>query len=196
MDKEMEQCLQEMMEHLLAGQAELKADAINARMMVRQAELKEEMKADIDSKKETCEETAEASLKEFKEDVEYHMEACLEVSRSCGKRTTACQVPSVASPHNLKAGPEESEAEIFTFIERSDIVNAAGLEANAEALVATVERQKLRKHFVVLCHQWAKKWIQDSVGSQQKLYAAWKLMIRHAILELCKGHVRNVPEKI
>jgi N-methylhydantoinase B/oxoprolinase/acetone carboxylase alpha subunit len=62
----------------------------------------------------------QASLKDFKDDIKGHMEACLEGLRSCGKRTTICKVAMEACPEKSKAGPEEMEADVITFEESSE----------------------------------------------------------------------------
>jgi hypothetical protein len=55
------------------------------------------------------------------------------------KRTTACQVSSMACPKKPKAGPEGTEAAVDTFKGSSDKIEAKGLEANSEATEAVVE---------------------------------------------------------
>jgi hypothetical protein len=78
-------------------------------------------------------------------DIEGHMEGLLEGLRSCGRRMTACQVLSVACPEKSKTGSEEMEAEVVTFKECSDKMEATDLEANTDATEAVVEQQKLLK---------------------------------------------------
>jgi hypothetical protein len=118
-------------------------------MMASLAELKEEMNANQEEIMADIDVRAEACLKQLHEDIKGHMEALLEGLRFCGKWTTACQVSSVACPEKSKADPEEIKAEVVTFEERSDRIEAHGLEANPEATEAAVERQQLRKCFVV-----------------------------------------------
>jgi hypothetical protein len=101
------------------------------------------------------------------------MEALLEGLSSSGERMTARQVLSVASPKKSKASPKRTEA-VDTFEGSSDRMETTDLEANPEATEAVVEWQELRKCLVVWHRQWAKKQIQDSVGSWQKLSAAQK----------------------
>jgi hypothetical protein len=113
---------------------------------------------------------------------------------SSEERTTICTVPPVACPDNSKAGPEETEA-------------------NPGATEAAVERQKLRekeinvehigssedrfgdRHLGVPRRRGAKKPIEDSVGSRQKLSAARKQVIRRTVPAVRKGHTRKSPGK-
>jgi CHAT domain-containing protein len=145
---ELEQGLRQMMERLLARQEEA-ADKIAA---------KQEMKADINAQVADCQD-------QFKEDIKGHMEAFLDELRFCGKRTTACQVSSVASPNKSKAGLEVTETAVVTFKERLEKMEATDLEANPEATDAIVERQELRKRLVVWRRRLAKTRIQNSLGS-------------------------------
>jgi chromosome segregation ATPase len=92
---EVDQGMQQMLEHLLAGQEEAAASL---------KEFKEEMKAgqeEIKAHKNKADTEAKAQLK----DIKGHMVALLEGLTSCLKRMTACQ----ALPNKLKAGPEEME---------------------------------------------------------------------------------------
>jgi hypothetical protein len=84
---------------------------------------------------------------------------------------------------------------------------------NLEATEAAVERQELRekgmnaenigssqdryedRRLVERRRRGAKKRIQDSVGSRQKLSAARKHIIRRAVPTMCKGQMRKVPGK-
>jgi hypothetical protein len=50
-----------------------------------------------------------------------------------------------------KASPEEIEAEVVTFKESSDKIEAMGSEAKTEATEAAVEWQELDEHLVVPC---------------------------------------------
>jgi hypothetical protein len=49
-----------------------------------------------------------------------------------------------------KVGPEEMEADVVTFVERSSKIDATDLEANLEAKEAVMERQELCERLVVL----------------------------------------------
>jgi hypothetical protein len=75
------------------------------------------------------------------------VEALPEGLRSCGKRTTAWQVLSVACPNKSTAGPERTETAVET----------TNFEANPEATDAVVERQEHRERLVVRLRRWAKK---------------------------------------
>jgi hypothetical protein len=70
------------------------------------------------------------------------------------------------------------------------------LELNLEGTEAAVERQELRKHLVVRRRRWAKKRIQDNVGSWQKVYTARKRMIHCAVPAVCKARVRKGSRKV
>jgi hypothetical protein len=76
------------------------------------------------------------------------MEALLEGSRSFGTRTTTCQVSSEVRPENSEAGPEEMEADMGTFKECSEEMDAPRLEVNPEETEVAVERRSsLRKRY-------------------------------------------------
>jgi hypothetical protein len=128
------------------------------------------MKAYINAPVAARQDKADAEAKtchdQFKEDIKGHMEPCLEVLRSCGKRMTACQISSVACPEKSKSGPEGTEVAVNTFKGSPDKMDAIDLEANLEAMEAIVEGRELHKHLVVWHPRWVKKRIQDSVGSQ------------------------------
>jgi hypothetical protein len=66
------------------------------------------------------------------------MQAFLEGLMS-GKKETACLVECEASPEESTAGPQETEAGIFTFKEHSDRIEAADLEATLEEMEVTVK---------------------------------------------------------
>jgi hypothetical protein len=86
---------------------------------------------------------------------------------------------------------------------------ATTLEANPDAIEAAVERQELFKgeiypnnigssedrsgyqRLAVQRRQGSKNRSQDSVGSRQKVSAACKRVIRHAIPAVRKGNIRN-----
>jgi hypothetical protein len=72
----------------------------------------------------------------------------------------------VACPDKSKASPEEIEADMDTFAERSRKMEATDLEANPEAAEVVVERQVLCKRLVVQHHHWAKKGM-DALELQQ-----------------------------
>jgi hypothetical protein len=168
MDKEMELSLQQMMAHLLAeiqaGQAEMKAS-------------QEEIKA----RQDKTDAEAKAHHDQLKDDIKGHMEDLLEGLRSCVKWMTVCQVPSEACPEKLKAGPEETEADVITFEETSDKIKSKDVEATLKATRSAVERQELHECLVVQRRQWVKKWTQDSIWSWQKLSATQKRLIRSTI---------------
>jgi Skp family chaperone for outer membrane proteins len=71
-----------MMEHLFARQTE---------------ELKAEQE-EIEARRGKEDAEAKARREQLKEDTKGYMEAVLEGLRSCGNRTTACQVSSVSCP--------------------------------------------------------------------------------------------------
>jgi hypothetical protein len=71
------------------------------------------------------------------------MEALLEGLKSCGKRTTICQVSSEDRPGNSKAGPEELEANMDTFEERSSKMDATDLKEKPGETEAAVVWQEL-----------------------------------------------------
>jgi hypothetical protein len=187
---EMEPSLQQMMACLLAEIQAAKAD-INAKTEVGQ----EEMKA----RQDKADAEAQAHHDQLKQDIKGHMEVILEGQGSCGKRTTTCQELSVVCPENAKAGLKEMKAGVITFEDSSDKMDTMDLEANAEAMEVVMEGKKLHKEklnvdairssedryrdrrLVVRRCQWVKRWKQDSVGSQQKLFAAKKPLIRSAI---------------
>jgi hypothetical protein len=102
------------------------------------------------------------------------MEALLEGSRSSGKMTNICKVTSEVYPENSKAGLKTLETDVITFEKSSDKMEAISLEANPGATKAAVEWQELHERLVLQCRRWVKKQIQESVGSWQKLSAAWK----------------------
>jgi hypothetical protein len=82
---------------------------------------------------------AAVSLNEFKEDINGLREALLKEMRSCEKRTTASKLWSVACPEKSRADPKEMEADVVTFEERSNKMEATTLEENSEAREAVVE---------------------------------------------------------
>jgi leucyl aminopeptidase (aminopeptidase T) len=87
---EMEHDLQQMMEHLLARQKEAAAQ-----IAANQEEMKaHEGKVNAETK---------ALLKQLNEDIEGHMEDLREGLRSCGRKTTGCQVSSLACPDKSKS---------------------------------------------------------------------------------------------
>jgi hypothetical protein len=132
----MDQRLQQIIERLLARQTK--------EMKIRQ----ECMEIDINVE-------AKALQYQLKEDVIDDMKALLEGLRSCGKRTTACQLSSVGCPNKSKVGPEGTGAAVDIFKRISDKMEATNLEANPEATEAVVELQELRDNLVVGCRRWA-----------------------------------------
>jgi hypothetical protein len=122
--------------------------------------------------------------------IQQQMGARLEGLRSCGKRTTICKVASVACPEESQSGPKEMEADVITFEECSNKMDATNVEATPVAKEDVLERQELReeetnfhnigssedrcedRRFVVRRRRGAKKRIQQSVWSQYKSSAA------------------------
>jgi hypothetical protein len=164
MDKEMEQRLQQMTELLLGKIAD-----INAQAAGRQKEM---------------EARAEAHLQ--------RMLAFLRGLSTSEERTPTCQVLSEVCPENLKACPEEMEADMVTFEGSLDRKEATHMEATPGEKEAAVVRQELFKEetnvdnvrsledryadrrLVVRHCRGAQKRIQDSIGSRQKLSSSEK----------------------
>jgi hypothetical protein len=59
---------------------------------------------------------------------------------------------SVACQEKSKVSPEEMEAEVVTFEECLEKIEAMGLEANPEVMEAVLEQQELCISFVVWHH--------------------------------------------
>jgi hypothetical protein len=121
--------------------------------------------------------------------------------------TTFCRVPPVATP-------EETEADMITFEQNSEDMDATTLEANPEETEAAVERPELfqkeetkfdnigssedrckAQRLVMRHRRGANMRIRDSVGSRQKLSAACKRVKRRAVPAVRKGHIRKGPGK-
>jgi hypothetical protein len=189
MDKEIGRRLQEIMERRFARQTEDMKE-INAKI--------DEMKADVNAQAAARQDKADAEAKtcqdQSKEDIRGYMEARLKGLRSSGKGTTACQVQSVVCPENSKAGLKTVEADVIKFEKSPDRMEATNLEVNPETTEAILECQELRMEeadvdtigssedrygdrcLVVRRRRWAKKWIQGSFGSCQRLSARKRLI--------------------
>jgi hypothetical protein len=104
---EMERSLKQMTTHLLeeirAGQAKMKSD-INAQTVVCQDKVDAEAKAGQD---------------QFKEDKKRPYGNPSGGTGVLWKRDDSLQIPLVVCPEKSKAGPEEMEADMITFKERS-----------------------------------------------------------------------------
>jgi hypothetical protein len=113
----------------------------------------------------------------------------------------------------LEATPEETEADVITSEESSEEIEPTNLGATPQETEAALERYKLReneinaenigssedrygeKRSAARRRRGAKKRSQASVGSQQKLSAARKRVIRRAIPAGRKGNIRKGPGK-
>jgi hypothetical protein len=112
---------------------------------------------------------------------------------SYGKGTTTCQTEMTSSSGEMKGAtkmeinPEETEATVERqglFKEKINVDNLASSEDRSGYQLFTVQRR-----------QGAKKRIQDSVVSRQKLSAAQKQVVRRAVPAVRKGHMRKSPGK-
>jgi hypothetical protein len=96
------------------------------------------------------------------------MEAVLEGLRSYGKRTTACQISSVACPHESKSDSDVMGAAVDAYKEVLDKMETSGAteailerqELNVDT-VGSLEDQHVDRHLIVRCHRQPRKWIQD-----------------------------------
>jgi hypothetical protein len=118
--------------------------------------------------------------------------AILDGWKSYGKGTPTCQTETTSCPGEmdataLEADPEATEAAV----ERQEFREN---EINAENIVSSEDRSGYQR-LAVRRRRGAKKRTQDSVGSQQKLSAARKRVIRRAIPAVRKGNIRKSPGK-
>jgi hypothetical protein len=167
----MEQTLQEILERLSVGQQEMKK--ANAELEAARAV----MKADIIAK-------IEAGHERFL--------AFLDGLTSYGKGTTTCRTETTSCRGEMdvtktEATPEEAEAAV----ERQELLEEG---INFDDIGSSQVRYGDRC-LVVRRRRGAKKRIQDSVGSRQKLFAARKRVIRRAVPAVRKGHMRKGPGK-
>jgi hypothetical protein len=86
---------------------------------------------------------AQTRQEQLNEYIKGNMEALPERLRSCGKRTTACEVSSVACQKKSNVDLEGTKAAVVTFEQLSDKIEDMSLEANPEATEAVAGRQEL-----------------------------------------------------
>jgi hypothetical protein len=106
-----------------------------------------------------------------------HMDALLDGLRSCGERTTVCQV-SVACSKKSNAGPEGTGAAVDTSEGISDKMVATNLETNPEATEAVVERQELCECWVVRRRRWVKNRVPSEIARAPVLHTEREMFIR------------------
>jgi hypothetical protein len=205
---EMETSLHQMMARLLAEMKASQAE-VQARAETRQEKMNAEMEARAEARQEKAaahakarheeaaarQEKANAELKaamhSMRSDTErslhQQMRALLEGSQSFGTRTTICRIPPVACPEETETTscPEEMDARRLVNQEETEAaLERQGLrekEINFENIGSSEDRCGDRR-LVVRRRRGAKKRIQDSVGSRQKLSSARKQVVRRAVL--------------
>jgi hypothetical protein len=109
-------------------------------------------------------------------------------SKTYGKGTTTCQRETTSCPEemeatNLEATPDETVAAVEWQELREKEINAKN--------IGSLEDRSGYQRLAVRRRRGARKRSQDSVGSQQKVSAARKRVIRRAILAVRKGNIRK-----
>jgi hypothetical protein len=173
---EMKTSLQQMLARLLA---EMKAS--QAEMEAR-AEARQE-KADADAK--ARHEEAAARQEKMNAELKAAILASFRGSTTCQTETTSSSEEMEAT--NLEATPEETEAPV-------ELQDQFKEEINAEN-IGSSEDQCENRCLAVRRRLGAKKRSQDSAGSRQKVSAARKRVIRHAVPAIRKGKIRKCPGK-
>jgi hypothetical protein len=165
--------------------AEARQEKINAEMKASQERTTAEMKAvqaEIKAAYAEMEAWAEARNERFL--------ARLDGLTSYGEGTMTCQTETTSSSEemeatNLESTPEATEAAV----ERQELFEE---ETNFDTIGSSEDRCEVQR-LAVRHRRGAKKRSQGSVGSRQKLSAAWKRVIRRAVPAVQKGNIRKVP---
>jgi hypothetical protein len=103
---------------------------------------------------------------------------------TCQTETTSC--PEEIEATNLEATPDETEAAV----ERQELREKKEITAKN---IGSSEDRSGNQRLAVRRRRGAKKRIQHSVGSRQKLSAARKRVIRRAVPAVRKGNIRKGP---